>query len=399
MSWPHVKIGAVATINPRLPKDIDPMQEVSFLGMASVSEEGQLLNEEPRILADVKKGFTYFERGDVLLAKITPCFENGKCLRSGKISREIGFGSTEFHVVRVDEGKLDAKYLFYMVWSDRFRFFGEKSMSGAAGQKRVSADFLRDYEIPLPHLKEQQRIATILDKADAIRRKRQQAIALADEFLRAVFLDMFGDVGGDGWAVETIESIAKNEKGSIRTGPFGSQLLHSEFVDSGISVLGIDNAVDNRFRWGKSRFITREKYEQLSRYTVHPGDVLITIMGTCGRCAVVPENVPTAINTKHLCCITLDEEKALPEFLHSYYLYHPMARSYLSKTTKGAIMDGLNMGIIKDMPFPLVPLDLQVAFVAVKEKVSSLMGGLSESSTEDAELLGALGQNAFSDRL
>ena len=231
MSWPRVKLCEVATINPRLPKDVDDSQHVSFVAMASASEDGYLLGSESRVLSETRKGFTYFDRDDVLLAKITPCFENGKCLRPGQIHTQIGFGSTEFHVVRSDSEQLDGLYLFYLVWNEQFRFLGEKSMFGGAGQKRVGSDFLKGFEIPLPPLPEQKRIAAILDKADAIRRKRQQAIQLADDFLRAVFLDMFGDpvTNPKGWNLRPVKEMAKVTTGN--TPPRDKQEYYGDFIE------------------------------------------------------------------------------------------------------------------------------------------------------------------------
>ena len=224
-------------------------------------------------------------------------------------------------------------------------------------------------ESPLPPLAEQKRIAGILDAADSLRAKRREALAQLDTFLQSTFLDMFGDPVKSGWTMATVDAVASRQSGAIRTGPFGSQLLHSEFVDEGIRVLGIDNAVANEFREGEPRFITAQKYEQLRRYTVRPRDVLITIMGTCGRCAVLPDGIGTAINTKHFCCITLDHGKCLPEFMHAYFLEHPIARRYLERNAKGAIMSGLNMRIIKALPFPAAPLDLQHRFAAIVQSV------------------------------
>jgi len=248
--------------------------------------------------------------------------------------------------------------------------------------------------IPLPPLSEQRRIAEILDKADALRAKRRAALAQLDTLTQSIFLDMFGDPESEGWHMTTVGSIGAGDA-AIRTGPFGSQLLHGEFVDEGVAVLGIDNAVENEFRWSQRRFITAAKYRSLSRYTVHPGDVLITLMGTCGRCAVVPNDVPLAINTKHLCCITVDRAKCLPEFLHSYFLLHPIAQRYLRQTAKGAIMDGLNMGIIKEMPIPVAPIGLQERYTELVWKQTRLKNAAFQSASELDALFASLQHRAF----
>nr|WP_241656759.1 restriction endonuclease subunit S [Citrobacter freundii] len=195
MSWPMVKLGDVCTINPRLPKNANPEQEVTFLAMAAVSEKGEISSQETRILHETKKGFTYFERGDVLLAKITPCFENGKATLTNNLKTQIGFGSTEFHVLRAIPELIIPEYIFYLIWNERFRVAAAKEMTGSAGQKRVSADYLKEYQFHLPPLCEQENIVETLNKGYSIQRKREQAIKLADAFLHATFLEMFSQLG------------------------------------------------------------------------------------------------------------------------------------------------------------------------------------------------------------
>ncbi|OGL18125.1 MAG: restriction endonuclease subunit S [Candidatus Rokubacteria bacterium RIFCSPLOWO2_12_FULL_71_19] len=260
---------------------------------------------------------------------------------------------------------------------------------------RLSPSVLAKIEIPLPPLTEQRRIAEVLDRAEALRAKRRAALDQLDTLTQAIFLGLFGDPEARGWPMATIADIADPSPGSIRTGPFGSQLLHSEFVDEGVAVLGIDNAVANEFRWAERRFISEAKYRELKRYTVHPGDVLITIMGTCGRCAVVPDEVPVAINTKLLCCVTLQPKKCLPSFLHAYFLRHPLARRYLDRTAKGAIMAGLDMGIIKAMPIPIPPLPLQHDFGRRVAAVEKLKSAHRASLAELDALFAALQHRAF----
>ena len=194
--------------------------------MSAVSEDGYVAFEEPRTYREVKKGYTYFERGDVLVAKITPCFENGKAASTDTIRNQLGFGSTEFHVLRPSPD-LDPKYAFYLLWSERFRTIGEKGMTGSAGQKRVPADLLRRLEIPLPPLDEQKRIAAILDKADQLRQKRRQAIALLDSLTQSIFLEMFGD------PVTNPKRLERRALGDLIKVKSGNGLIASDMDETG----------------------------------------------------------------------------------------------------------------------------------------------------------------------
>ncbi len=226
-------------------------------------------------------------------------------------------------------GQIDRAFLFYMLLSKQPEIAGREGAVFAS----ISKSEIEEIAISLPPVAEQRRIVAILDEAFE---RLALAAANAQKNLKnarelfdiGVGVKLFGDPIAKGWRRTSVEHLASRDRGAIRTGPFGSQLLHSEFVEDGIAVLEIDNAVANEFLWGKRRFITKEKYTDLVRYTVKPGDVLITIMGTCGRYAVVPNDIPTAINSKHLCCITLDRTKCLPDFLHAYFLYHPESREF-----------------------------------------------------------------------
>ncbi len=169
----------------QLPKDT----EVSFLPMEAVSESGDFDVSRFGTISDYVSGYTYFRDGDVLLAKITPCFENGKTALVHGLKNGIGFGSTEFHVLRAREN-MDRSYLAYVVRSRAFRAFGEAAMIGAAGQKRVPESFVSEFRQPFPPFDEQRAIASFLDhqttKLDQLVEKKQRLIELLQEKRRAL---------------------------------------------------------------------------------------------------------------------------------------------------------------------------------------------------------------------
>ena len=222
MKWHRVSISSIAEINPSIPKKYIPASsdEVTFLSMSAVGEDGLLDASATKAFRSVSKGYTQFCRNDVLLAKITPCMENGKATVLSDIPTSVGCGSTEFHVIRANED-VYPRYLFHLIWNEPFRHLAARNMTGSAGQKRVPKSFLQAVKIPLPFkngkpdLDEQKRIAAILDKADAIRRKRRQALQLTDDFLRSLFLDMFGDpvTNPKGWDRVTLKQIIKVSSG------------------------------------------------------------------------------------------------------------------------------------------------------------------------------------------
>ncbi|WP_165667640.1 restriction endonuclease subunit S [Metapseudomonas otitidis] len=358
-----------------------------YVGLENINSRGIVCGVVEAAAGQIASAKFRFTADHILYGKLRPY------LSKIALPDFSGVCSTDILPLKPTE-LVDKRYLWHCLRQPSLVELANSRATGA-NLPRLSPKQLEDFEVPLPKLAEQKRIAAILDKADALRAKRRKALEQLDALAQAVFIEMFSTATAQGWKEVPIELLASQEPGAIRTGPFGSQLLHSEFTDEGVAVLGIDNAVQNEFAWGESRYVSMEKYKQLSRYTVKPGDVIITIMGTCGRCAVVPQNIPLAINTKHLCCITLDQAKCLPDFLHAYFLRHPLARGYLERTAKGAIMSGLNMGLIKSMPVKLPPLELQAAFVRRIEGIRKQKAILRGHARQLDALFSSLQHRAF----
>ena len=201
-SWEEKLLGDVCTVNPKKidAKNLDDNLEVSFVPMAAVSDVlGEIVNHEVKNLQDVRTGFTNFSKGDVIFAKITPCMENGKSAIVGPLVNDIGYGSTEFYVLRCKE-ELNNKYLYHMVRNTTFRAEAKAVMTGAVGQQRVPKTFLQEYQLLLPTLPEQHEIVRLID--DLLARERaaqqaaEQALASIDLMKKSILARAFrGELG------------------------------------------------------------------------------------------------------------------------------------------------------------------------------------------------------------
>lgn len=147
-------------------KELDDDAIVSFLSMPDVSNEGKIIDFQKRAIKSVNKGFTFFQTNDVLFAKITPCMENGKGALIPKLTPNIGFGSTEFLVLRPNTNKIEPKLLYYYTQSEKLRIEAEKVMTGSSGHKRVPKSFIENYLISNHTLGEQQKIVSEIEKIE-----------------------------------------------------------------------------------------------------------------------------------------------------------------------------------------------------------------------------------------
>ena len=189
--WPLQPLGEIAEINPgRGVRQLSEDMQVSFVPMRSVSEDtGKIVSGETRTYAEVKTGYTRFEDGDIIFARITPCMQNGKSAIAEKLVNGTGFGSTEFHVIRPGP-TVSAKWIHHLVRHREFLEDAAAHFTGTAGQQRVPTTFMREKRILVPPMCEQHRIVSELDElqaeADALRRLQAETSAELDALIPSI---------------------------------------------------------------------------------------------------------------------------------------------------------------------------------------------------------------------
>lgn len=221
-----------------------------------------------------------------------------------------------------------------------------------------------NYEIDLPSLEEQKRIAAILDKADSLRRKRQQALQLADDFLRATFLDLFGDpvTNPKGWPEATLNELCHR----IQIGPFGTQLHQEDYVSGGIPLINPTHIVNGNIVPDINLTVSEEKYLQLSEYHMSIGDIVLGRRGEMGRCARISD-----IENGYLCgtgslFLRPDKTKINSIFLEKT-LSSKSAKSRFERASQGATMPNLNKAIVGGFKIGIPPMALQEKFQQIAE--------------------------------
>ena len=301
--------------------------------------------------------YTYFADGDVLLAKITPCFENGKLGVARGLTNGVGFGSSEYIVLR-PAPTLNAEFLYYYLARPTFLEEGARTMTGAVGHKRVTKEFVEGYSIPLPPLTEQRRIVAILDeafegiataKANA-EKNLQNAHALFNGFMRKALDDCEGSE--DEKALEQLCLIGDGNHSS-------NYPTKNELVEEGVPFIRATNLVAGRISGSDMRYLSPLKHAQLKKGHLKTGDILITNRGEIGKTALIDEAYDGANLNSQIAWLRCRD------MMHTKFLFHVLnsekIQNHFQSSKSGTALQQFTIKQLKALRIPHPTIALQVS--------------------------------------
>ena len=363
MKWPTGALDSIAILDRQSIHPSEAEAATPYLGLEHLDGDGGIDCIQTVGSAGLKSNKFQFSDRHVLFGKLRPYLR--------KIVRPefSGVCSTDIIPILPKEG-VSRDYLFYFLRTPDTVNLATSRCSGA-NLPRLSPKQLASFKIPLPPFAEQKRIAGILDAADALRAKRREALAELDTLLQSTFLDMFGDpvTNPMGWHVGRLEDCFSATRAGTCCGPFGSALKKHEYVEDGIPVWGIDNVKPNQFIQERSLFITPAKFAQLRRYSVEPGDILISRAGTVGRMCVAMPAVEQSIIGSNLIRLTLNPGAMLPAYFACLYTFCGERLPSLRASSSDRSYSFLNTTRLKQLVLPVPPLNRQHRFAAIVESV------------------------------
>lgn len=374
---------AIRAIAPPAPAEADDYDDqVWLLNLDQIeSHTGRLLSKQMVARGSVGTSTHAFDAGNVLYSKLRPY------LNKVFLPEESGFCTTELVPLRPNPNLVRRDYLAAYLRSPKFLAWVDQQVDGAK-MPRVSMKVFWAHEIELPTLDEQKRIAAILDKADSLRRKRQQAIRLADDFLRAVFLDLFGDLQTN---PKAWDSVPLGEL--IQEGPTNGLYCPSDMYGSGTPILRIDGFYDGRLLPDYEFKRVRIDEKTQKRYDLKKNSIVVNRVNSrefVGKAAYVGKLAEPTVFESNMMNLTLNPERADQVFIVEQMRF-PYIRSQMATARKDAVnQSSVNQDDIRNLTVRLPPVYRQAAFRKVYEKHGELQKLFKPSSLEAVAAIKAL---------
>jgi len=397
--WQKILLSDVCEINPRRPPSISKLSDdyrVTFVPMSAVDQHtATICRPEKRPFGEVRKGFTYFEEGDVIFAKITPCMQNGKSAIARGLENGVGLGSTEFHVIRPNIERILPEWVWYFVRQGPFLEDATRFFQGAVGQQRVPASFLKKTAIPLPPLPEQRRIVArikeCMERVEEIERLR----GMQKTDLKVIQDAIIEAEVEQSWPKAKLADILE----STRNGWSGKRV--PDGVQVGILRLSCVHGRAITDSDTKPATLTEQARKE---FHIVQNDVLL-VRGNgsprlVGRTAIAMKTKPDVVFSDLLIRMR-PADRMLPPFLNLVFHTNEVRRQILHHSKTAAGIWKINQKNLLKIEIPVPPVDVQKRFV---ENVGEALLCASEFSklligSETCHLRDAILRKAFSGEL